>query len=167
MRQKLINITHPLTEIIHLLFGALTAIIIHNFYPQTELNQLLPLALFASIAPDADHFLYYFVYARNTKYSKKTKGYLKNLKFKKWALFCSDNHKKLTGLYTHSIATLILVLIAAIWAFKDNHITLATFLFAWASHYIWDILEDLLHFKKLNKNWWLKFQKEVEDLIER
>ncbi len=160
IRKKLINTSEQYHMIIHILLGIISGLIfanINNIQPLT----LISIGIIGNILPDIDHLLYIFIYGRNSEYAQFIKDFLGQKQYKNIVNFCKNNHKFNTGLYSHNILTTILVILITYKTFNFNNYLTATFFFSWSLHYLYDIVEDLLFFGKLNKNWFLKFDKKI------
>lgn len=157
-REKLIKLCETYTEIVHILFGVITGIIVYFLFPDSELDFIMLVSVLGAILPDIDHIFSIFIYNRKTDYSKTVRRFLNDKQFRKWAHFTKVNHKNNTGIYSHNIfAMLFVFIIALLFMFRYESASWSAFFLAWFSHYLWDILEDLIFFSKLNSNWTLKF----------
>lgn len=166
-RKKLIHLSEKFHMSIHVLWGIIIALVIKKFIVDVSLFLLLLTGILGSLLPDFDHVLYIFIYGRKSEYSRFIRHFISQKQLKKTFWFCKNNHKLNTGLYSHNILTMILVLILSINAITIKNYFLTTFFLAWSMHYLYDIFEDLLFFGKINKNWFLKFDKKIinKDLL--
>lgn len=75
------------------------------------------------------------------------------------------NHKKNTGLYSHNILSVIVALYLFQYYVRIKDMPVFSVLaLAWFMHYIFDLAEDILFMKKVNSNWFLKFNKKSLEL---
>jgi membrane-bound metal-dependent hydrolase YbcI (DUF457 family) len=157
-RKKLMDVSEKHHECGHILFGLIAAGITKTIYTQVPIIKLLPLAILMSLLPDIDHILYFFWYGKSAEYSKKIKKILKKKGLRAAIEMCKKEHKKQTGIYSHNLLLAILLgLISFIKLTGQKNPYTSVLLLSWAFHYVYDVLEDLLFFGKLNPNWFLKF----------
>ena len=144
--------------LIHVLLGIICAFVTKSFFPQSQLSFLILYGVLGNLLPDVDHFLFFLLYGRHTEYSKSVKSLFRKKQFRRLWKFISINHKAQTGLYSHNIISIILAGLA-FWYFEAirDRPSLTAFFLSWTTHYIFDIFEDLLFFKTLNPNWYMKF----------
>ena len=148
---------------VHLLFGLFTLIFIRtvdrNGFSSHALV-LTAIAVVASFLPDVDHLFFMYIYGRKSDYAKALRSFLNHLHVKSFLRHIKDNHKYQTGIYSHNLGSVVLSAFFTYFELvrKDN-IFLATFFLAWTLHYIYDLIEDLLFFKKPNRNWYFKFNR--------
>lgn len=154
-------------EPIHALIGVLCAVIVKYFYPDSDFVRLIVIGIVGNLIPDIDHLLFLFVYGRKSEYAKIVKRHIKNKEFKDFLLFIRNNHKNNTSIYSHNILALILSIFLA-WYLGESRDRAGfyTFFMSWSSHYVFDMFEDLLFFKKLNPNWYMRFNKVKRDFIQ-
>ncbi len=152
---------------IHLLIGILCGFFIHEIYPESSLLRLLLLGLLASLLPDMDHLFYIFWYGRRSEYAKEIKKFLKATEVRNALRFMKFNHKMNTGLYSHNLVA-VFVAFLLFWYLGEKHdsASLSVFFISWALHYVYDIFEDIIFFKKPNSNWFLKFNRFQQEFKE-
>ena len=144
-RQKLIETNTKYHMVIHLVIGVFIAIFVHRLFPFSSFSKTLVLSLFGSWLPDIDHFIFFYIYGRNNEYSKIVRAFLRQFRLKEFASFAQNNHKELTGLYSHNLAsTFIAALIFFVLALDVHGYKSVTFALAITMHFIYDIVEDLL-----------------------
>ncbi len=144
---------------IHIALGAMVGYIFSLFEKNFSLYLVL-IGIFGNLFPDIDHFLSFFVYARNTDYSTTARKYLLELKWRTWAKFCLKNHKSNHQIITHNLISVVLVLllsVISIFVFED--LWMGTLFVSWSVHYFFDLFEDYIFFKKINPNWFFNFEK--------
>lgn len=159
MRSKLVEKSQAYHILIHVLFGILCALVVSREFDNENLFLLLLAGFIGNTIPDIDHILYYFTYGRDSEYSQIIKLFIKERHFREIRNFLRDNHKFLTGLYSHTLLSPIISAFLTFYFFKKNHIYISTFFLSVTVHFIYDILEDILFFKKLNPNWYFKLNK--------
>jgi hypothetical protein len=144
--------------VIHALSGVTVAYFILSMFPYADRLELVIYGILGSLLPDVDHFIYYFFYGKNSQYAQIAKYFLLKKQLKNWIKFVKANHKFNTGIYSHNFLSLFLSLWLS-WYFglQRIHPVFAVFALSWSVHYLFDIFEDLLFFKRLNPNWYLKF----------
>jgi hypothetical protein len=113
----------------------------------------ISVAVIGSLLPDADHILYFLTYGKADEY---TQAVIRLLKKKDWhglMAFLSKNHKYNTSLTFHNYYTVVFCVgvgfLASSW---DWHAGVVLF-GAMASHFLFDIAEDLLLLGRVNPNW--------------
>ncbi|OGC46151.1 hypothetical protein A2V49_01820 [candidate division WWE3 bacterium RBG_19FT_COMBO_34_6] len=145
---------------VHALLGLLTSLIIYKIYEGSDFSNLMILGVAANILPDIDHLFFIFIYGSKTDYSKVIKKYLRKHQLKTLVTFIKQNHKLNTSVYSHNIATVLLVCIGYMYfGYSKDNPYFSTFFLSWMIHYLYDIFEDLMFFGKLNRNWLLKFDR--------
>ena len=159
MRNKIVEKSQTYHIFIHLLFGLLCAVTISKYFADKNISILIIFSLFGSMVPDIDHVVYYFTYGKDSEYSRIIKMFVKERDFKDIKQFLRDNHKYLTGLYSHTLISPAVSIFLTYLFFQKQSIYFATLFFSISVHFIYDILEDLLFFGKLNPNWFLRFNK--------
>jgi hypothetical protein len=70
------------------------------------------------------------------------------------------------GVYSHNIVTVFIIFYLAITMNSRGHDYLVGFLLSCVCHYLFDVFEDYICFKRINSNWFLKFSKKQKDLVE-
>ncbi|OGC68973.1 hypothetical protein A2415_04205 [candidate division WWE3 bacterium RIFOXYC1_FULL_39_7] len=143
---------------IHVALGILCAYIIKSVYPEASSAKLLFLGVLANLLPDADHILYFTWYGAKSDYTKIVRQYFRTKQIRTLVNFIKQNHKNNTGIYSHNLLTVAIVL-GSFWVLgitRDSP-SLSVFFMSWSIHYIYDIFEDLLFFKSLNPNWFFRF----------
>lgn len=152
----------------HMLLGVLCGVIIWHVFPGSSLLRLATIGVIGGILPDFDHLLFIFLYGRRTEYAKIIKAFLRKHKIRNTVKFIKSNHKYNTAIYSHNMLSVLMafMLFYYLYNVKDNA-SMSAFFLSWVIHYVFDIFEDVLFFKKPNPNWWLKFSKVIKkDLLE-
>ena len=156
MRTKYIALSEKYHGQMHLFFGILAWALSVALFEQADLGLLIA-ALVGAYLPDIDHLLFMFWYGKDTDYSKGVKKTL----FDKGFFECIDHvkkhHKGNTAIKSHNLIVVSLCVFLAWWGWRIQSPLLATLFLSCSGHFIYDILEDLLFFGRLNKNWWLDF----------
>ncbi len=144
---------------LHIGFGVLAVSLVASRTDIFTYKDLLFAGVLGALLPDLEHFLYFYKTGAQSPYSHIVRGYIKKKKVKNLYTFVSKYHKGLSGLYLHNVFTPLVAIIFGAKYLNQGHFLMAAFLGGVASHFIFDILEDLLFFGKLNPNWYLKFNK--------
>jgi hypothetical protein len=157
MRNKIVEKSQAYHVLIHILLGTMTALLVSRYFTDDSLLLLLVMGFFGNTLPDIDHVIYFLTYGKDSEYSQIIKIFIKDRHFREVKNFLRDNHKYLTGLYSHTLISPFLSTFLTYFFFKKSLIYPATFFLSVSVHFLYDILEDLLFFGKLNPNWYLKF----------
>jgi hypothetical protein len=154
--------------LVHVLLGLGCAYAVMSFFPTADRGRLITVGILGNLVPDVDHVLFWFLYGRKSDYAKILKTHLKLKQFRMAARFIKDNHKNNTGLYSHNILSLMLSIFLA-WYLGESKDRAGFYVFfmSWSSHYIFDMFEDILFFKKLNSNWFMKFNRVKKELTRK
>ena len=154
MRLRLIKFSEDFHTLIHLTWGV-WAFLVVDFCVNWQLNFItgISVALVASIVPDIDHFLFILGYGKGTEYARKARTAYRNHGVQGFAEYCKKNHKNNVGLWSHNYWVGVLLLPILTWASMKDHSLMTVFVLAWIFHYIFDMLEDMLFFGKINPNW--------------
>ena len=151
--------------VIHVLFGIICGYTVHEIFIEANTMNLIFYGVLGSLLPDVDHFIYFYFYGRNSEYSKMVRKFIKDKKFRKLMNYLKVNHKKNTGLYSHNILSVIVALYLFQYYVRIKDMPVFSVLaLAWFMHYIFDLAEDILFMKKVNSNWFLKFNKKSLEL---
>jgi hypothetical protein len=151
--------------LIHVLCGFICAYITIDYFPEVSHTKLNIIGVLGSLSPDIDHVMYWFFYGKKSQYSQIVRNFLRQRQFKNLSKFLKLNHKTLTGLYFHNFLTLFLsISLCLYYGFVREHPLLLVFFMSWSLHYIFDLSEDLLFFKRINPNWYFRFNKVTRDL---
>jgi len=153
MRKRIVEKSQAHHILIHILIGLVCALIVSKKHDGENLIALLLLGIVGNLLPDIDHVIYYLTYGKDSEYSQIIKLFIKEKDFKEVKKFLRDNHKYLTGLYSHTLLSPILSIILTYLFLINNKIYLATLFLSITIHFLYDIFEDLLFFKRLNPNW--------------
>ena len=157
-REKLTIVSECYHGQIHFLFGLLawvSGMMIYGGDPVT----LLLVALLGAYIPDVDHLLFIFWYGRQTKFSIEVRECLFSGGLPCFIGHIKKNHKGNTRILSHNVLSVALAVFLFSWFIYTSQRLWAVFFLSWSLHYVFDILEDLLFFGKLNGNWWLRFGK--------
>jgi hypothetical protein len=147
--------------LIHVLMGVIGGYFVHDIFLGSSLYNLIFWGVVGSLLPDLDHFLFFYIYGRKSEYSKIVRGYIKDRKFRQLLAFWKFNHKKNTGLFSHNIlATILALYMFAYFVLVKDTPSFSVLALAWFMHYSFDLGEDILFMKKINPNWYFKFDRE-------
>ncbi len=158
--QAIRNKAYTYHMVIHMLLGLVCAFIVMHAFPAANITKIISIGILGSVIPDVDHLLHMFFYGRKSEYAKIVKAFVKNKEFRKALSFVKDNHKKNTGIYSHNILSLMLSIYLA-WYLGDSRDSAGFYVFfmSWSTHYLFDIFEDVLFLKRINPNWFMKFNR--------
>jgi hypothetical protein len=155
-RRVLIVICQKYHEYIHLLFGLFAFFML----AQTASVQFSLLGLFMAVLgsylPDIDHLIFIFGYGRHSEYAKCVVSYLRQRHLSQAIEHCRINHKQNKFILSHNIFSPCLIFILMLLVANQY---LKILLFSMSFHFIFDMLEDILVFGRLNSNWFLKFSR--------
>lgn len=143
---------HARHEFYHLLLGALWAWFLREMWGQFNVRWIF-LSLFASLLPDAEHFLYFFTYGRKDEYTRKIASHIRSREWRMLTTFVEEGHKFQTELKYHNIyvIALLAVLVGLAWVFSwEGAVIIAG---AMILHYLFDIADDFVTLGYLNENW--------------
>lgn len=159
MRNRLVEKSQTYHILIHVLLGFICALVISKEFDGENLYLLLLCGLLGNTLPDLDHVIYYLTYGKDSEYSQIIKLFIKERDFKEVKDFLRENHKYLTGLYSHTILSPIITGFLTYLFITNSKIYFATLFLSITIHFLYDILEDLLFFKRLNPNWFMHFNR--------
>jgi len=143
---------HSKHMLVHILWGLVWAWILREVWNEFNIKWII-LSIVGSWVPDLDHLLYWFVYGRHDDYSRKVKAIIKKGQIRTLIIFFEKNHKSNTNLMMHNIYFLGLLIIITFFAyFFDRRSSLVLF-GAMVTHYLYDLVDDLLILGHLNSNW--------------
>ena len=145
--------------LIHISLGILSALIVYNAFPAAMLGGLISLGIAGNTLPDLDHVIYFLTYGKKTEYSTMVKSLISAKQISELRKFLRQNHKYLTELYSHTLLSPIVTSLLSFIFYKKNSPYLLTLFLSISTHFIYDIIEDLLFFGKLNRNWYFKLKK--------
>jgi len=143
---------HARHEFYHILLGLLWAWFLREWWHEFNLRWIW-LSLFASLLPDADHFLYFFAYGKKESYAQEAKKLFKTKQWRDLVAFLENGHKYNTSLATHNVYFMFLLFgLAGASSFIEWRVGVILF-GAMVVHYVFDILDDMLQLGYLNPNW--------------
>lgn len=157
-RAKLIKISNKYHGHIHGLFGVL-AYLVNGKFAGAQGFQFIFAASAFSFIPDLDHFLQNFIYRRNTDYALGFREAWHQRKLKGVIDFVMENHKDNTSTYSHNILVPTALIGTYKWIDTINNPLWGVVLLSSSFHYIYDMIEDLVFFKKLNPNWLFRYHR--------
>ena len=149
--------THRYHHLFHAFFGITIGLGYAYFFAPSYWFVYSLVGAAASILPDLEHFFYFFWFGRNDSYAQDVKKHLMRKEFCLAVKYCANNHKTLNGLPLHNIFTPVVLLLFAIPAHQNHLPVLAVICLSLASHYLYDIFEDLVLLGRVNSNWFFKF----------
>jgi hypothetical protein len=158
--QAIRNKTYRYHMVIHVFLGLLCAFIVVHTFPSANVLRTISIGVLGSLIPDVDHLLHMFFYGRKSEYAKIIRTFVKNREFRKALSFVKDNHKNNTGIYSHNILSLMISIFLA-WYLGESRDRAGFYVFfmSWSTHYLFDMLEDVLFLKRINPNWFMRFNR--------
>ncbi len=145
-------IWHAKHEITHVLLGLVWAWFLRELWGEFNLRWIW-LSVFASLAPDLDHIVYWFTYGRRDVYSRAVRYYLRHLQLRNLWKTWETGHKNNTSLATHNLFTVGGLLILSIISYFYEWQTAVVLFGAMLLHYGFDMIDDLIVLGSLNPNW--------------
>lgn len=144
---------------IHFFLGIVVSLVV--MVNSTESNFVIGLVVgsLASILPDMDHFLFFYVYGRNTNYSRTMRKFIAKLDYSGFSKFAKENHKSNHFILSHNILAPIIGILLGVYSLNLELTYLSIFGFSLASHFLFDIGEDILHSGRINPNWFFRYSK--------
>lgn len=139
-------------ETIHVLIGVSFAWVLREIWGQFSSNQLY-LAIFGSLIPDLDHFVFFFFYGRKDPYSIQVKRFLRHGEVTSLASFMAEGHKENTNLWSHNIYNVGLLILGVVLCYQLDWKMGVVLLGSMVLHFIFDILDDLMILGTINPNW--------------
>jgi hypothetical protein len=144
--------------VIHVLF-AFSALLPFYIFEIRLANTVIWITPIVALLPDIEHLVFFGTYGRKSSYTQEACKVLQKQGFKALIKHLSKSHKTLTSLYLHNGLTMILFFALGVGLFTHGIFTLSYLCLILTSHYLYDILEDLLINGKVNPNWVLKFNR--------
>ncbi|MBI2405100.1 metal-dependent hydrolase [Candidatus Gottesmanbacteria bacterium] len=143
---------HARHEFYHVLLGLVWAWFLREWWNEFNVRWIW-WALFASLLPDADHVLYFFLYGRKDWYAREIRNLLWSRQWRNLATFIENGHKSNTSLATHNIYFILLFFGFAAISLSIELRVGVIFFGAMIIHYVFDIVDDLLSLGRVNPNW--------------
>ena len=144
MRNRLVEKSQTYHILIHILLGFICALVISKEFDGENLFLLLLCGFLGNTLPDLDHVIYYLTYGKDSEYSQIIKIFIKERDFKEVKDFLRENHKYLTGLYSHTILSPLVTALLTYLFVNKSKIYFATLFLSITVHFLYDILENLL-----------------------
>jgi hypothetical protein len=113
----------------------------------------LILAMVGSLLPDLDHIIYFLTYGKGDTYTKTVVTFFKNRQWRVLTTFLASNHKHNTSLTFHNYYTVLFCIGVGLVASARDWQAGVVLFGAMASHFLFDIAEDLLLLGRVNPNW--------------
>jgi len=121
--------------------------------------QEIIILIIMSVLPDLEHLVFFGTYGRKNPYTLQALEVFKREGFMSVCRFLGKNHKTNTSLYFHNIATPLIFVFIGFYLYFIKAYLLSAASAVLATHYLFDIGEDILMSGKLNPNWFFKFNK--------
>jgi hypothetical protein len=136
----------------HVLLGLLWAWFLWNRWDEFAFKWVVA-AVVGSLLPDLDHIVYFLTYGKKDTYTKTVVTYFKNRKWRVLTTFLAKEHKHNTSLAFHNYYTTgFCMIVAAVASMIDWELGVVLF-GSMASHFLFDIGEDLVLLRRINPNW--------------
>jgi hypothetical protein len=143
---------HARHEFYHMLLGVAWAWFLRERWAEFNWSWLL-LAIFGSLLPDSEHFLYFWTFGRKDEYSRQVKAFLKQREWRFLTIFIETGHKYNTDLAFHNIYVMLFLLVmTSVCFFFGSRIWVVLF-GAMIIHYLFDIFDDIATLGYVNPNW--------------
>lgn len=143
---------HGRHELIHILLGLMWA-----WFMRERLGELnwrwVGVAVFGSLLPDADHLVYFLIYGRRDAYSKRIRQLFRSREWRMLTVTLETNHKNNVHLATHNLAVIGFLVLLVIVSYFFEWQTALVLVGAMVTHYLFDVVDDLLVLGSLNPNW--------------
>lgn len=149
---------------VHAALGVICALSMRDSLPSHSIFFLIFVGIMGNLLPDLDHLFYFFIYGRRSEYSKQVRLFLRSKEIRNMLRFWRSNHKMNNGLITHNLLTpVVSFILFKIFQDKVPATSLSLFFLSFTVHFVYDVTEDLLVLKKLNPNWYLKFNNQPKE----
>lgn len=143
---------HAKHMLIHILLGLMWAWALREFW--MELNpQWIGFAVVGSLLPDVDHIIYFLTYGRNDDYTKHIRKLLGKHEWKSLVSYMESGHKHNTRLTFHNIYTVAALIFLCGVSLGYNWKIGVVVSGSMISHFLFDIVEDILVLGQINPNW--------------
>jgi len=143
---------HARHEFYHVLLGLVWAWFLREIWQQFSIRWII-ISVAGSLAPDCDHFLYFFIYGRKDVYSRQIKSFLKNRQWRILTKYIETGHKYQTDLATHNFYFMSVLLFLSLLSFLYDWKTGIILFGAMLTHYLFDICDDIATLGYINVNW--------------
>lgn len=153
---------HARHEFYHVLLGLMWAWFLREIWQQFNVRWIT-VSVVGSLAPDLDHFFYFFVYGRKDMYAKQVKSFLKGREWRILTKFLETGHKYQTDLATHNIYFVLFLFLLSFGSIFFDWKAGVVLFGAMLTHYLFDIFDDILTLGYINVNWkrWRRHDKPV------
>lgn len=139
-------------ELFHMLLGVAWAWVLREIWNEFSIKWLF-FSILGSLLPDIDHVFYFFTYGKKNWYSQQVKLFLRSREWRNLVKFLSVGHKTNTGLATHNIFIIFLLIITSIVCLFFEWKAWVVVIGAMLTHFLFDIIDDLATDGQLNSNW--------------
>jgi hypothetical protein len=143
---------HAKHEVFHVLLGLMWAWFLRETWQQFNIRWII-VSIIGSLLPDLDHFFYFFVYGRKDIYAKQAKSFLKGREWRILTKFLETGHKYQTDLITHNFNFVIFLFLLSLASFFYDWKVGVVLFGAMLTHYLFDIVDDILTLGYVNVNW--------------
>ncbi|HUD19930.1 MAG TPA: hypothetical protein VMR81_05820 [Patescibacteria group bacterium] len=139
-------------EFYHVLLGLMWAWVMREQWQEFNVKWIWT-AIFGSLLPDADHFVYWLTYGKRDPYTKAIFTFLKNKEWRILVKFIARGHKYNTNLTFHNYYVVALLFTGCVIAYMYDSRFWVILFGAMLTHYAYDIFEDVLILGHVNPNW--------------
>jgi hypothetical protein len=143
---------HAKHEMVHVLLGLLWAWLMREVWGELSMRWVM-VAIFGSLLPDADHLLYFFTYGKRDLYSKQILSMVKERHWRLLTVYIEHGHKTNINLTYHNYYFASFLFILCLVSYFYDWKTSVIFLGAMLTHYIFDVIDDILFLGHVNANW--------------
>lgn len=143
---------HAKHELMHALLGVAWAWVLREIWGELQPRWII-LAIFGSLLPDLEHFVYVFTYGRKDIYSQMVVSFLRQKKWRMLTVHIEHGHKTVTNLMYHNVYVVagLGVIVSVCWMFEWR--SWVVVVGAMVIHYLFDIVDDVMMFGRPNPNW--------------
>ncbi|MFC1700441.1 metal-dependent hydrolase, partial [Patescibacteria group bacterium] len=146
LRKILKSKSETLHLLIHIFLGVASALLVNKLFPASDVRGLIGLGVIGNTLPDLDHVIYFLTYGKKTEYSTMVKNLLSAKRISELRKFLKQNHKYLTGLYSHTLLSPVITSLLSLYFFRKSESYLLALFLSFSAHFIYDIVEDFLFF---------------------
>ncbi len=143
---------HAKHEVFHVVLGVSLAWALQEIWGEFHVKWVI-VAVVGSLLPDADHILYFLTYGRKDLYTKEIVSMFKKHSWRSLAVFLEQGHKQNTNLSYHNYYFVVFLVILAVASYFYDWRTSVVFLGSMLTHYVFDIIDDILMLGYVNPNW--------------
>lgn len=143
---------HTRHEFYHILLGLVWAWFLRELWNQFNLRWIW-LSVFASLAPDLDHLVYFATYGRRDWYAREIRKFLRARQWRMLWLSLENGHKRNTNLALHNFYFMAFLFLSAFVSSLYEWQTGIILFGAMLLHYLFDLIDDYVVLGSINANW--------------